>query len=56
MISGTLFGAGLVLYGFPYLSEIFDNKIAIIKHDQTRMNQLRAEALEKISESMRIEK
>ena len=55
MISGTLFGTGLVLYGFPYLSEIFDNKIAIIKHDQTRLNQLREEAFKKISEGQRIE-
>ena len=55
MISGTLFGAGLVLYGFPYLSEIFDNKIAIIKHDQTRLNQLREKAFEKISEGQKIE-
>ncbi|PKO04418.1 MAG: hypothetical protein CVU41_17220 [Chloroflexi bacterium HGW-Chloroflexi-3] len=49
MISGTLFGTGIVLYGFPYLSEIFDNKVAIIKHDQIRLNQLREETLEKIN-------
>lgn len=32
MISGILFGAGIVWFGFPYLEEYFKDQVAWIKY------------------------
>ena len=40
IFSGILFGAGLILYGFPYINELFDNKYVRIQHNKIRLNQV----------------
>jgi len=38
MISGIVFGAGIVLFGFPYLEEFFNDQAAWIKYKFERAN------------------
>lgn len=50
LISGVSFGIGVVLFGFPYLDEIFESNLERIIEKQTQLRQLRESALKKISE------
>lgn len=50
LLSGLFFGFGVVLYGFPYLSEIFEDNIARIRAKQENLTQLRAKALQSIDQ------
>lgn len=52
-LSGLFFGIGVVLYGFPYLDEIFEDNLARIGAKQENLALLREEALNKIDEFKR---
>jgi uncharacterized membrane protein len=50
LVSGLSFGIGVVLFGFPYLDEVFESNLAQIVVKQTQIKQLRENALNKISD------
>jgi uncharacterized membrane protein len=50
LISGVSFGIGIVLFGFPYVEEIFEDNLARQKFQHERLFQLKEEALHKIDE------
>lgn len=50
LLSGLFFGIGVVLYGFPYLNQIFEDNTARIRAKQESLAQLRAEAIQSIEQ------
>ncbi len=50
LLSGLFFGFGVVLYGFPYLNEIFEDNIARIRAKQENLAHLREQALQSIDQ------
>ncbi len=48
LLSGLFFGIGVVLFGFPYIGEIFEENTAIYENEQQKFEILRKNALEDI--------
>ena len=53
LLSGLFFGIGVVLFGFPYLNEIYEDNFARIRAEQENLARSRSEALNKINEFKR---